>query len=114
MFDTCREGDVFVVMITQNKLDSEVAADFQEEFSLLIEKEKGTILLDLENVTFMDSSGLAAFVYCFKLTDIKEDLAICNVQERVMHLFRLTRMNRMVQVFDSRDLALSELSHHPG
>jgi anti-anti-sigma factor len=57
----------------------------------------------------MDSSGLAAIVFCFQMTDIKENLAIFGVQERVGKLFRMTHMHHVVRIFKNLEEALKAL-----
>ena len=109
MLETYWEKEILVVKVTLEKLDMAVAADFQYSFADLIKGVDSMVLLDLSNVKFMDSSGLAAFVFCFQSTDIKQELAICEVQERVAQLFRLTRMDQIVTIYPTVPEAVETL-----
>ena len=113
MFETIKQGSFLIVQVNIESLDAEVAADFQDAFSKLVGQEEGFVLLDLHKVNFMDSSGLAAIVFCFQLTDIKDELAIFGLQDRVERLFTLTRMHEMVNVFKTQEEALAEVSRRP-
>lgn len=110
MLKVIEENDYTIVTPTVENLDSHVAADFKSAFGDVLNEDSQFILLDLENVTFMDSSGLAAVVFCFQMTDIKNKLAICGVGERVMKLFELTQMHSVVQIFGTKDEAIEGMA----
>ncbi len=110
LFKVTHENDFTIVTPELENLDTHIAADFKTKFSELLAGDARFILLDLCNVTFMDSSGLAAIVFCFQLTDIKSKLAICGAGERVMRLFELTQMTTVVRIFDTKEAAIAALS----
>lgn len=110
MFEVVREEKLLLVIVNIDRIDGELAADFKDALSELISGETALVLLDLNRVSFIDSSGLAAIVYCFQMTAIKEELVICCVQPRVMRLFELTRMNEVVRIFPTREQAKLALS----
>lgn len=65
---------------------------------------KKIILVDLENVEFVDSSGLGALVasmQAIKLVGGK--LFICSVNEQVKILFELTKLERIFQIYINQD-----------
>ncbi len=110
MFKTCMEKGILVVEVIVEKLDMHVAADFQHAFSKLVEGRDCMVLMDLGKVKFMDSSGLAAFVFCFQSTDLKQELAMCNVGERVWQLFKMTRIDQYLTMYGTREEALEAIS----
>lgn len=110
MLKVTKEDDFTIVTPTVKDLDSHVAADFKAAFGEVLQENKKFILLDLEEVTFMDSSGLAAVVFCFQMTDIKNKLAICGVGERVMKLFELTQMHSVVQIYKTKEEAIQGMT----
>ncbi len=112
MFQVSREKDFLLVFVNIDRIDGDLAADFKESLSELIAGESPLVLLDLGRVDFIDSSGLAAIVYCFQMTTIKEELAICNPRPRVQRLFELTRMNEVVRIFSTREEAEVALCQH--
>jgi anti-sigma B factor antagonist len=62
------------------------------------------ILVDLKEVTFMDSSGLAALVTAFKtVRSSGGKLCVCSVNQQIKMLFELTSMDRVFEIFADRD-----------
>lgn len=103
-------GKVTVVKLAIGNLDTNVAADVREGLSHIVQQTNQVVLLDLDQVKFMDSSGLAAIVYCFKMTEMKDQLAVCNVSERVHQLFKITKLHAVVQIFKTLQEALDKLN----
>ena len=110
MLDVTKENRFTVIKPTMANLDSHVAADFKSAFSKQLDNDPDFVLLDLSNVNFMDSSGLAAIVFCFQMVDIKDKLSICGVNDRVMKLFTLTQMGKVLHIFPTKENAMSVLS----
>lgn len=109
MLEVKSEPRYVLVKVTTEKLDAKVAATFKDEFHKVLDQYDAFVVLDLTDVSFIDSSGLAAVVYCFKMTGIKDELAICASNERVLHLFKLTRLHDMINIYPSVDEAIAAL-----
>ncbi len=85
-------------------LDSTKANQFRQEISEIVEKGANIVLLDFQNVTFMDSSGLGALVLAFKSVRASgAKLFICSINEQIRILFELTSMDRVFEIFDNQD-----------
>ena len=104
-----RAGETLVVAPLEERLDARVATDFKERMAELIASGNSKIVLDLSKVEFIDSSGLGAIVSSLKRMGGRGDLVVCGLQETTMTMFRLTRMDRVFQVFDSEQQAVSAL-----
>lgn len=85
----------------EDRLDAANSPLFKEKMRELINGGRRRLVLDLTNVDFMDSSGLGAVVFTMKSIGAEGDLGVCCVKEQVMGLFRLTRMDRVLRIFDS-------------
>lgn len=86
------------------------AEGLKEQIAKLMEKKYRFILLDLGKVDFIDSSGLGACIA------IKRDLAATNgilvcaaLNENVRKVFRMTRADQKILVFDARQEAVNAL-----
>lgn len=100
-------NDVTVVTVKQESLDARSAKDFRDDLDAVI-TEDGKVLLDMAEVQFVDSAGLGTIVASLKrLRSIGGDLTICSVQKTVRALFELVRMHRLVEIYDTREEALS-------
>ncbi|NJL88489.1 MAG: STAS domain-containing protein [Coleofasciculaceae cyanobacterium SM2_1_6] len=85
-------------------LDGTKAGQFRQEISQLVEDKAEVVLIDFRDVTFMDSSGLGALVLALKTVRASGGkMFICSVNEQIRMLFELTSMDRVFQIFTSRD-----------
>ncbi len=85
-------------------LDGTKASQLRQEISNIVEIGVDIVLVDLKDVTFVDSSGLGALVSVLKMVRIAGGrLFICSVNEQVKLLFELTSMDRVFKTFADRD-----------
>lgn len=85
-------------------LDGTKAGHFRQEISSLMESNVDIVLIDFQDVTFMDSSGLGALVLALKTVRAAGGkLFICSVNEQIKMLFELTSMDRVFEIFPSRE-----------
>lgn len=105
-----RVDNILIVKPLEKRIDASTATEFKGKIVDLINSGSTKIVLDLANVDFIDSSGLGAIVSCLKTIGDNGDLVISGIQETVMSLFRLTRMNRVFQIFSSEQEAIQALS----
>lgn len=103
-------GNVLIVKPLEKRIDAATATEFKEKLSEWIGSGNRRIVLNLSEVDFIDSSGLGAIVSGLKKIGNDGNLVICTVREPVMSLFRLTRMNRVFDIFASEDEAVGALS----
>lgn len=82
----------------QKRLDSVLAPEFKAEITKLPLGVGKTVVLNLVNVEFMDSSGLGAVVVCYKYLQKTGGLYICNLGPQVRDIFCLTHMDRIMEV----------------
>ena len=60
------------------------------------------VLLDCQNLTFMDSSGLAALVLAAqKVHEVNSQLSICSIDRQIKMLFELSSMDDIFEIFPS-------------
>ncbi|MBK4735399.1 STAS domain-containing protein [Noviherbaspirillum pedocola] len=106
LISVSKEQDVAVVRPTMKRLDGSVAPAFKGAMQELIGRGEKRLVLDLEGVDFMDSSGLGAMVSVLKALGGTGALAVCNVRGGVLSLFKLTRMDKVFAIADTREDAL--------
>ncbi len=104
-------GNVLIVKPLEKRIDASSATDFKGKMVDWVNGGNNRIVLNLSLVDFIDSSGLGAIVSSLKTIGNNGDLVICGVRDTVMSLFRLTRMNRVFQIFVSEEEALSALAN---
>ncbi|MDE2058958.1 MAG: STAS domain-containing protein [candidate division NC10 bacterium] len=112
--DQRRAGEALIVTPLEERLDARVATDFKERMTELIASGNTKIVLNLSGVEFIDSSGLGAIVSSLKRMGGRGELVVCGLQETTMTLFKLTRMDRVFQVFSNEKQAMSALGGDKG
>ncbi len=103
-------GNVLVVLPREKRIDASVSTGFKGRMVDWINQGNRRIVLDLSEVDFIDSSGLGAIVSSLKTLGNDGDLVICGIRETVMGLFKITRMNRVFQIFATESEAIEALS----
>jgi anti-anti-sigma factor len=80
------------VVLCCGKLTSEVAAEFKQEIRALIPQTK-RIVLDLNEVAFMDSSGLGAIIGVYVTAKSNQcELQLVNLSKKVGELLGMTNL----------------------
>jgi len=84
-------------------LDSVNSNSLRREITDTIDRGVKTILLDLQDITFMNSSGMGALVATLKAVKAAGgQLALCSLSDQVRIIFELSRMDRIFQVYQDR------------
>ncbi|MBU1358521.1 MAG: STAS domain-containing protein [Gammaproteobacteria bacterium] len=92
---------IFVVALRVDNLDAGNVQEFKQRMQLLIQ-DQDRVVLDLDGVNFIDSSGLGALISCLRqVNSRKGDMRLCNPSVTVQALFELMRMQRVFQIHAS-------------
>lgn len=86
-------SDSLVIEVAEPRIDAAVAIEFKERMRDLIKDAPSRVVLDLSQVTFLDSSGLGAVVAVMKLLAPERRLELAALTPTVEKVFRLTRMD---------------------
>lgn len=85
-------------------LDGVTVNELRREISDIVEKGTDIVLVDFQDVTFMNSSGLGALVSTLKVVrSAGAELFICSTSEQINMIFQLTKMDRVFKTFANRD-----------
>ncbi len=75
--------------------------------STIEEKQPHRVILDLSELTFLDSAGLAAFISGYKLLAIHgKKLAISDLRGQPKTIFEISNMQKIIPVFRNLEDAL--------
>jgi anti-sigma B factor antagonist len=106
-----------VVILTPE--DGHLDASNRDEFRVSLEAAANdaaaaglrSLVLDLSNVRFVDSSGLGVIMATLRrIRGSGGDMVACNILKQVKVLFDLIRLDRVMSVFDDRTEAVSAFS----
>ncbi|MEO0401646.1 MAG: STAS domain-containing protein [Pseudomonadota bacterium] len=103
------EENLQVVSVHGSRIDAAVAIEFKDAMRASTDGGSETVILDLSEVDFIDSSGLGAIVASMKNMGQSRTLALAGLTPTVDKVFRLTRMDSVFSVFPTLDGALTEL-----
>jgi anti-sigma B factor antagonist len=107
--DVAEENGITIVKPAGQRLDIEVAAEFRAVLMSLIEQGRRHLVVDLKDVTFIDSSGLGALVSALKTlkrTNGSGDVRLARVQPPVISLLEIIRLNRVFTSYASVEQAI--------
>ena len=83
-------------------LDSVNANNLRRDILDKIDDGVKVVLLNLQDITFMNSSGLGSLVATLKAVKAKGgELALCSLSDQVKIIFELSRMDRIFKVFEN-------------
>jgi len=98
--------NVAVVKVPGRSLEASNVGEFRRNMASILD-ENTSVVLDIQNLDFVDSSGLGAFLSCLRLLNAAGgDLKIAGMRKSVSALFELVRMHRICDVFDTVDEAV--------
>jgi len=96
------------VVSTNEEIGGEALPTFVNRADSCVQDGYPSIVIDCESVTSIDSSGLE---YLLDLQDRCEELLgavkLCNLDDTIRTIFRITRLERRFEIFDDLDSAVS-------
>jgi anti-sigma B factor antagonist len=100
-----------VVVGLAGRLNAASAPDVKERLKGLGRAEPHNLVLDLKELSFIDSSGLAALVAGFKAaTEAGGTLKLAHIGPQVAEVLSLTRLDRVFEIFPGTETAVRSFS----
>lgn len=99
--------DQVCVIDLVGRLEASNSAQLKDKVSELIKDGQVNLLVDMSRIDFIDSSGLGTLVKCLRsASKAGGGLKITSLQEYTRKLFTTTRLDRVFELFKTRDAAL--------
>jgi len=99
-------GNVAVVLVPVDELDASNAGELKRDITPILEANP-QLVIDLSRLRFVDSSGLGAMLSCLRQVSARSgDLKLCGMSKQVRATFELVRMNRIFDIFSTREEAV--------
>ncbi|MCH1900299.1 STAS domain-containing protein [Leptospira interrogans] len=105
---TRRESGNIVILDINGEIDLCNAPEIKDVIAKLIEEQKYYTIINLEKVSYIDSSGIGALIS--SLSNLKKyqgGLKIINVSGSVRKVFELTKLTSFFEIFDNESEAVS-------
>ncbi|MDP9443819.1 MAG: anti-sigma factor antagonist [Actinomycetota bacterium] len=105
--DTREQGDRTIVEVG-GEIDVYTAPKLRERLVDLVNAGNYHLIVDMEQVEFLDSTGLGVLVGGLKRVRTHDgSLQLVCTQERLLKIFRITGLTKVFTIHDSVDAALS-------
>ena len=106
-------GDVAVVnFLTSQVLDELNVQQLGQELNDLVDKEgKTKLVINFSKIKFLSSAVLGKLISLNKkLSAQKGRLAFCHINSDVMQVFKITRLDKLIPIYDDEDEAVKGIS----
>jgi anti-sigma B factor antagonist len=109
-FEESTIKNALVVRVHESRIVADVAPQFKESLIGYVTSGSKNIVLDLSEVTFIDSSGLGALIGSLKAVGNDGQLVLCGARDAVVNMLKLTRMDKVFHIFGTPEEAAAALS----
>lgn len=93
------ENDLTTTMVLAGEIDAYTAPKLKEALLPLTQKDGVMVIVDLEKVDYLDSTGLGVFISALKSTkEYGSELKLLQLQDRVRRLFEITSLDSIITI----------------
>ena len=93
------QNDQEILIHVAGEIDAYTAPKLREELLLLAKEGNKTIIVNLKDVTYLDSTGLGVFVGLFKeLSKNNGELKLIQLSNRLYRLFEITGLSNIMNI----------------
>ena len=106
-FSVDRQEKYTILKFDEERLDTTLAPDVKSEVTKLDSDGVESLILNLENVKYIDSSGLSALLVANRLFGGEKGmLVICHIQSYVMKLIRISMLHKLLSITNTQEEAV--------
>ncbi len=94
-----------------NRFNALITEPVKEQLNNLFNKPNTKLILNLEGISFIDSSGFGVFLSVMKTASVNfGHFKICNISREVMELFKLLQLHNVFEIYSNFDDCLKSYS----
>ncbi len=102
--------DVSVIFL-EGRLDVHYSSEVEAEINKLIEQGKKKLIISLNDIEYLSSSGLRIFIAISrKLKEVDGQLKLIKLNETALKIFKIVELIDMFDIYDSEEEALKSFS----
>ena len=106
-----RQNDVTLLDIQGVIKLGESAREFSSYLEKVLQDETGPVVINFEGINYMDSTGLGELIgYLQKFEDRQRKMVLVKPSHRIVALLKITKLDTVFKIFDSREDALRFLA----
>jgi anti-anti-sigma factor len=104
-------GEDVQILRLEGYVDAHTFTDFEEELNKLVESGQYNLLLDLEKLTYINSTGLGLLMATFRqVRQYEGDLVIAKMSDKITNIFNLLGFSRLIHTYPTEEEALKKFS----
>ena len=101
-YEVSEQGNIVILSLYGKIMGGPEATEINDQINHLIDEDKLKIVINLENVEWMNSSGLGILIGAVTLLkNNKGDLRLINVSDRIQNLLKITKLDSVLERCDS-------------
>jgi anti-sigma B factor antagonist len=109
-YDKRINGDIVIIHIREKKLISNKAPEMKTAFLGLMEDEGEFLIVNLDDVEYMDSTGLGSLLFGIRQGKrYDKDVVFCELRPRIKSLLHIAHLDGIFEVYDTEKEALDAL-----
>ncbi len=100
--------DKAAIVDVSGDIDLNRSLDFQQRLLSVLDERPERLVVNLADVSYMDSSGVASLVKVLsRARKSKTQFRLLSLQERVRSVFEITRLDTVFEIHDTQEEALA-------
>jgi len=103
-------GKILVISVLEPLMNVELSTALKTTLAEAIDEGHRRLALDLSNVDFIDSTSIVAMFSALRKLGDDGALGLFGVKQTVLDILQVTRIDRVIPIFPSREEALEVLS----
>lgn len=93
------------------KFNALITEEVKEELTQFFEKPNTKLILNLEGINYVDSSGFGVFLSIMKTANNNYGFfKLCNIAPEVMELFKLLQLHNIFEIYEDLDDCVKSFS----
>jgi anti-sigma B factor antagonist len=105
--DVRAKGSDVTLIVIRGEIGTETVDQFKEKLEQVINDGKKKLVIDLQEVNYLNSMGLGVFASALKkLKKGNGDLKLINLSPTVMELLERSRLDKVFDVFETEEEAV--------
>ena len=90
------------ILACVGRMDAQVSVLLKERIQELLDTGATQLIMDLEGLEFLDSSGLGALVSCLRrVKEKKGEIKLAGLRQEVRSIFDITRVSRLFHICEN-------------
>ncbi len=105
-----KQQDIAILKVRERRIYMNVSEQFREEIRKLLDQDYKTVILDLSNVSVMNSTGIGVLIAMQStLEKVNGRLKVVGLQPLMREIFQRMRLEQLFDIEDNVQVALDAL-----